>query len=384
MCRKGENIRKRRDGRWEARYIKWRDDSGKIHYGSLYGKSYREVKEKQRRKIADIPAYGLTVHSSSQLTGKVTFENIVIKWKQHIRHTIKDSTFSNYEVIIKNHLLPEFRTIQIRKITDYLINQFIQKKKQQGLADGTLHVILSVLRSILKYAVKEGAYTKEMIHYPHVNAGRQTINIMKLSDYYKLENFLTSNMNNFNFGLLLCMNTGIRVGELSGLRWEDINFEQNKLQIRRTVSRIKNLDYQPDPKTGKIPQTILYIGPPKTEHSNREIPLPDKLLFYANQVQQKANTYILTGSEKCMEPRAIQRRYASLLKKCGIPPIKIHALRHQFSCRWVEHGFDTKSLSEILGHTSVKTTLDLYVHIQSDIKRKYMNEMMEPLGCMDF
>ena len=85
-----------------------------------------------------------------------------------------------------------------------------------------------------------------------------------------------------------------------------------------------------------------------------------------------------------MEPRAIQRRYASLLKKCGIPSIKIHSLRHQFSCRWVEHGFDAKSLSEILGHTSVKTTLDLYVHIQSDIKRKYMNEMMEPLGCMDF
>ena len=73
----------------------------------------------------------------------------------------------------------------------------------------------------------------------------------------------------------------------------------------------------------------------------------------------------------------IQRRYAALLKTCGIPPIKIHALRHQFSCRWVEHGFDTKSLSEILGHTSVRTTLDLYVHIQAETKRQYMNQMME-------
>lgn len=377
MCRKGENIRKRKDGRWEARYIKWRDTNGKIHYGSLYGKSYSEVKEKRRKKIAETPAYGRVVHKSSQLNSNVTFETVMILWKQYIRHTIKDSTFSNYEVIIKNHLLPELGSIQIRKITDHQITQLIQKKKQQGLADGTIHVILSVLRSILNYAVKEGAYTSEGIHYPHINVSRQTVHIMKISDYQRLENFLTANMDNFNFGLLLCMNTGIRVGELSGLRWEDIKFEQNRLLIRRTVSRIKNLDHLPDSKTGKIPQTILHIGPPKTEHSNREIPLPDKLLFYANQFPQKANTYILTGSEKCMEPRAIQRRYASLLKKCQIPPIKIHALRHQFSCRWVEHGFDTKSLSEILGHTSVKTTLDLYVHIQSDIKRKYMNEMME-------
>ena len=377
MCRKGENIRKRKDGRWEARYIKWRDADGKIHYGSLYGKSYNEVKEKRRKKIAETPASGLTVHKSGQLNNKATFETVIIMWKQYIRHNIKDSTFSNYEAIIKNHLLPELGTIPIRKITDHQINQLIQKKKQQGLSDGTIHVILSILRSILNYAVKEGAYTSELIHYPHINVSRQTVDIMKLSDYYRLEKYLTANMNNFHFGLLICMNTGIRVGELSGLRWEDIKAEQNKLQIRRTVSRIKNLDHLTDPKTGKIPQTILHVGPPKTEHSSREIPLPDKLLFYANQFPQKANTYILTGSEKCMEPRAIQRRYASLLKKCQIPPIKIHALRHQFSCRWVEHGFDTKSLSEILGHTSVKTTLDLYVHIQSDIKRKYMNEMME-------
>lgn len=379
MCRKGENIRKRKDGRWEARYIKWREDNGGIHYGSVYGKSYREVKEKRNRKIAEIPAYGRSAPDSGSLSRNITFEDTVIIWKQHIRHTIKDSTFSNYEIIISNHLLPEFRTIQIRKITNQKISQFIQAKKQQGLAAGTIHVILSVLRNILNFAVREGTCTQEPIEYPHMNRSGQTINIMGSSDYEKLENFLISNMDSFHFGLLLCMHTGMRVGELSGLRWEDFNMEQNKLQIRRTVTRIKNLDLEVDSRTGKIPKTILYIGPPKTEHSSREIPLPDKLLFYANQFHQKGNAYILTGSEKCMEPRAIQRRYASLLKKCQIPPIKIHALRHQFSCRWVEHGFDTKSLSEILGHTSVKTTLDLYVHIQSDTKRRYMNEMMEPL-----
>ena len=175
---------------------------------------------------------------------------------------------------------------------------------------------------------------------------------------------------------IFCMHTGIRVGELAGLRWGDIDFSQRKIRIQRTVIRIKNLDQIADLVTGKIPKTRLYIGAPKTEHSNREIPLPDKLLFYARRFCKENSYYILTGTGKCMEPRVIQRRYANLLKKCGIPPIKIHALRHQFSCRWVERGFDTKSLSEILGHTSVRTTLDLYVHIQAETKRQYMNQMM--------
>lgn len=195
-------------------------------------------------------------------------------------------------------------------------------------------------------------------------------------DYQRLEKYLIENMNDFNFGLLLCMHTGIRVGELSGLRWSDVDFGQHKIQIQRTVLRIRNLDQTVNPATGKISKTILYIGPPKTSQSNREIPLPDKLFFYAKRFCKGNSDYILTGTDKCMEPRVIQRKYASILKICEIPPIKIHALRHQFSCRWVEHGFDTKSLSEILGHTSVRTTLDLYVHIQAETKRQYMNQMM--------
>ena len=360
MCRKGENIRKRKDGRWEARYIKYRDPEGKIHYGSLYGKTYGEVKDKRNKKIAE-----------------ATFETAAEHWKQEIRYTIKDSTFSNYEAILKNQLLPELGSTQIRKISNSQITQLIHKKKELALSAGTIHVILSVLRSILNFAAKGGVYTSEPIRYPHLAGTSQEVQIMKLANYNQLEKFLIDNISDFHFGLLLCMHTGIRVGELSGLRWEDVDFTQHKIRIQRTVIRIKNLDQTANPDTGKIPKPILYIGPPKTEHSNREIPLPDKLLFYAKRFRKDGSAYILSGTARCMEPRVIQRRYAALLKTCGIPPIKIHALRHQFSCRWVEHGFDTKSLSEILGHTSVRTTLDLYVHIQTETKRQYMNQMME-------
>lgn len=377
MCRKGDNIRKRKDGRWEARYIKYRDSEGKIHYGSLYGKSYREVKDKRNKKIAELPEYGIYCRTSGALNYQSTVEKAAECWKQNIRHMIKDSTFSNYELITKNQILPTLGTFQIRKITNQHISNFIQEKQENELAVGTIHVILSVLRSILNYAAQEGVYTAEAIRYPHISGMTKEIKTMKSQDYQTLENFLMNNMDSFHFGLLLCMHTGIRVGELSGLRWGDIDLEQRKVKIRRTVIRIRNLNQAENPQTHKIPKTILYIGPPKTERSNREIPLPDKLICLAENLTQDEEKYILTGSSRCMEPRVIQRKYAALLKACGIPPIKIHSLRHQFSCRWVEHGFDAKSLSEILGHTSVRTTMDLYVHIQAETKRQYMNELME-------
>ena len=376
MCRKGENIRKRKDGRWEARYIKYREPDGKIHYGSIYGKSYHEVKDKRNQKISELPGYGHQICKTVGLNYQATFATVTEYWKQSVRYVIKDSTFSNYEAILKNQLLPQLGDIQIRKLTNSRIMQLIQRKKKQGLSAGTIHVTLSVLRNVLNFAAKKSIYTAEPICYPHISASGKEVKIMSLTDYQKLENFLLTNMNEFHFGLLLCMHTGIRVGELSGLRWGDIDFAQRKIRIQRTVLRIKNLDHAVNPNTGKAPKTVLYIGPPKTEQSNREIPLPDKLLFHARRFQGKDSTYILSGAEKCMEPRIIQRRYAALLKTCEIPPIKIHALRHQFSCRWVEHGFDTKSLSEILGHTSVRTTLDLYVHIQAETKRQYMNQMI--------
>ena len=155
MCRKGENIRKRKDGRWEARYIKCRDSNGKIQYGSLYGKSYREVKDKRNKKIAELPGYGIRIKNTGILTWQTTLENAVPCWCQDMRHTIKDSTFSNYEMILRKHILPELGTLQIRRITNRHIVHFIQKKREQAFSTGTIHVMISFLRSILKFAARE-------------------------------------------------------------------------------------------------------------------------------------------------------------------------------------------------------------------------------------
>ncbi len=162
---------------------------------------------------------------------------------------------------------------------------------------------------------------------------------------------------------------GIRVGELSGLRWEDVDFAQHKIRIQRTVIRIKNLDQTANPDTGKTPKNHSVYRPAEDRTFQQGNSIARQVaVFTVKRFRKDGSAYILSGTARCMEPRVIQRRYAALLKTCGIPPIKSHALRHQFSCCWVEHGFDTKSLSEILGDTSVRTTLDLYVHIQAETK----------------
>lgn len=377
MSRKGENIRKRKDGRWEARYVKSRDQNGKIQYGYLYGKSYREVKDKKNRKISELSTEISLCNRFRTFRSDTTFETISRYWKAEIRHTVKDSTFSNYESILNNQLLPVIGAYAVKDISSKTIWYLTQSKIEQGFSTGTIHITMIVLKSILNYAQSEGLTTAEVIKYPRLSVGSGEIKIMDPQDYQSLENYLTAHLDCFTFGLLICMHTGIRVGELSGLRWEDMDFDAGKINIRRTVTRIKNLDQVPNPETNMVTKTILHIGSPKSANSIREIPLPDKLLELGYALKSDAGTYILTGISKCMEPRIIQRRYSALLKECGIPPIKIHSLRHQFSCRWVENGFDTKSLSEILGHTSVRTTLDLYVHIRPDTKRTYMNKLME-------
>lgn len=377
MSRKGENIRKRKDGRWEARYIKERDNNGKILYGYLYGKTYREVKERKIRKLSELPAVPASPQYIVKINQRSDMETIGNMWKRTIRFSVKDSTYANYISILEKQILPDIGSLEIPDLTSQTISLFVQKKLEQDLSPGSIHVILSILKGILKYARNLGIYPREEIRFPKLPQFCEKVQIMDIADFRKLETKLLKRTDAFAFGILLCMNTGIRVGELSGLRWEDINFSEKKLQIRRTVIRIKNVDQIPDPRTNEIPKTILHIGSPKTANSAREIPLPDKLVTMARSIFSEKDNYILTGTPKCMEPRIIQRKYAALLNQYEIEPLKIHALRHQFSCRWVEQGFDTKSLSEILGHTSVKTTLDLYVHTRTEIKRNYINQLME-------
>lgn len=378
MSRKGENIRKRKDGRWEARYMKGRDMNGKIRYGYLYGRSYKEVKEKKIRMISEYPAFFTYGSQPSALLEDDRICTVSAHWKNHIRYTVKESTYSNYGEILENHILPALGETSVRKFTNRTLLSFVQRELEKGMSYGSIHVIMGVLKNILHYGQELGCFPGELLKFPRIPAGGKEIRIMSKEDFRKLDACLSEGTDPFTFGILLCMYTGIRVGELCGLKWEDIDLNHRKIYIRRTVTRVKNLDMTLTEGQGVCPRTRLNIGTPKTSTSMREIPLPDRLLSIGTALKKNGGCFLLTGTENCVEPRTVQRRYAALLKKCQIPHIKIHSLRHQFSCRWIEQGFDTKSLSEILGHTSVKTTLDLYVHIQAETKREYMNQLTTP------
>lgn len=374
MARKGENIRKRQDGRWEARYKKGRDQNGHIRYGYLYARTYREVKEKKREMLIHMIREQDTGRKPAVSRECLTIRTAGELWLEETRTRVKDTTYSNYYLILKNHIFPDFGDVVIRRLDNALIAEYAAQLLQKGKKPGTVKVILGILKNILRFAEQHHCFPEETLHFPKIASPKSQPRVMPLSDYRKLSGYLEQSQKPFEFGILLCMYTGIRIGELCGLRWEDFDFDSGNLTINRTVTRIENPEYLPG-ASGQ--RTRLLIGTPKSVSSIRQIPLPDLIIQKAIDYRREDGIYLLTGTQKCMEPRTVQRRYQRLLKRCDITPVNIHAMRHQLSSRWIEYGFDIKALSEILGHASTRTTLDIYVHCNNTKKRSYLNQVMD-------
>jgi integrase len=193
--------------------------------------------------------------------------------------------------------------------------------------------------------------------------------IFSKSEQEKLSIFLLSNPDKFNTGILVCLFTGLRIGEICALRWEDISFGERTLRIRKTMQRVQ--------RTGCAgPKTQVIISSPKSANSERTIPIPDTLLPIISKHQKSDCGFFLTNSsKKYVEPRLMQIHFHKALDECGIESANFHALRHTFATRCVEFGMDVKSLSEILGHSSITITMDRYVHPSLDVKRENINRL---------
>ena len=211
MPRKGENIRKRKDGRWEARYMKGRDMDGKIRYGYLYGKSYKEVKDKKIKIISEYPSFLAYGNQPSVLLEDDRIRTVSVQWRNHIRYTIKVSTYSNYGEILDNHILPVLGDTPIRKFTNRILLNFVQRELEKGMSYGSIHVIMGVLKNLLHYGQELGCFPAELLKFPRIPAGGKEIRIMSKEDFRKLDAFLSEGLDPFTFGILLCMYTGIRV-----------------------------------------------------------------------------------------------------------------------------------------------------------------------------
>lgn len=362
MPRKGENIYKRKDGRWEGRYIRGRDINQKAIYGYLYGKSYTEVKSKLKQ---------VTVINNIEVSTPIKFTQIVIEWIENKKLQVKESTLSHYKSVVDNHVLPVLGEYEITSISADIIQNYISKLLKEGLTGKTVNDILQIIKNIFKYASCKGFEYNCDLSSISVKNRRNDIQALTVFEQKILCNFLVDHMNNKNFGILLSMYTGIRLGELSALQWSDIDLGERVLKINKTMLRIQdNFSEHHSNKTKVI------ITPPKSEDSVRSIPIPQFILNIIYKMQRRPDAYILTGrNDSFIEPRNMQYYFKSVLKKCNIRDVNFHILRHTFATRCVENGFEIKSLSEILGHSNVKITLERYVHSSMDLKRKNMDKL---------
>lgn len=373
MARKGENIRKRKDGRWEARYQKGRNEDGSIQYGYIYAKRYSDVKQKRNEAIKSLKEEPDATPEDEK--ADIVLNELFDQWKTDVRNNIKNSSFCLYDTMLTHHLRPYFGGLRLNQLTTTVIQEFVNNKMKEGLSPTYIRSIMILFQTILKTAQIKYQWRVPLLPAPQLpKPAKKMPEIFTLQEWKCLEGHLKRQNDEFSFGILICMYTGLRIGELSGLRWEDFDPVSVQFKIRRTVYRIKNTAHIPD---GDSSKTILCIGSPKTPTSIRDIPLPLSLLDNLRRNQKNPEMFILTGTEQCMEPRNIQKRYKRLLQQLGLRYLNFHALRHNFATLSIQNGSDYRTVAELLGHSSVNTTLNIYVHSDIDQKRKCLELLVD-------
>lgn len=267
---------------------------------------------------------------------------------------VKISTLECYQRNIRCHILPQLGQRVAAEVTVEDVDDYIEKL-QESFSPKLVREVGSLLLAILRLAGIN--YTGE-VAMPRVR--QKTVEVFTEPELKRMGQTILRRPDETGVGVLLAAYTGIRLGELCGLQWQDVNAQTGTLHIQRTVERIA--------RTGG--KTCLMVLTPKTESSERWIPIPQEMLRLLNAEQRQPDAYLLTGGEALPDPRTCQYRYKALLDRCGVSYRSFHALRHTYATRCIEQGVDAKSVSELLGHSDVRTTLRLYVHASMDYKRK--------------
>lgn len=298
------------------------------------------------------------------------------EWLDERKEDVKESTYVQYSNLVRNHILPKLGSLYLSALTSEMINDFLKEKlyfgrmdRKGGLSSKTVADIRSVLLLALEYARQQ--------HYPCLVESRifspkhskPAMKILTRAEQNRLETYLYENITPEALGILTALYGGFRIGEICALQWRDIHFESGMVQISKTMMRIQNRSGDDEKKTR------ILISRPKTESSNRFVPLPSFLLDLLKQFRCSRETYLITGRKTYMEPRIYLEKYKLILARAGLDEFSFHTLRHTFATRCVESGFDIKSLSEIPGHANVNTTLQNYVHPSPELKKEQMERL---------
>ncbi|ADL02854.1 tyrosine-type recombinase/integrase [Lacrimispora saccharolytica] len=364
MPRRGENIYKRKDGRWEGRVLK---SPGRYQY--VYARTYKEVKEKKK-----LLQEGITKELPSNTHSRCDAAKEFTAWLHgDLTGRVKPSTYESYYRCIVGYVIPFYQEKGNEQISLQTTSDFSCRiNNHEGVSVSYRRKILTIYKTALREIMKRNKECDSIlnaIQMPRkISAEVQAFSV---KEQRMLERTIIQSPDKRCLGILLCFYTGIRLGEVCGLKWEDIDFEAGTMVVTRTVSRIKNFD-----ETKK--KTVLYIGKPKSIHSVRKIPLPDFLLELARELKMERsdnNHFILTNSEYPMDPRKYQKLFQKLLTHASVKKRKFHAIRHTFATRALELGIDIKTLSEILGHSNVSITLNIYAHSMYEQKKKAIGKL---------
>ena len=355
MARRGENIRKRKDGRWEGRYIKARTPEGKIQWGYVYGTAYMEVKRVLIQRKAEAGFYNLN-------RTDLTFEALAEVWLHSLRNSIKESTYAHYSYTLHKYLLSVLSKVPVASLEESFLERAMQQivaptdAAHKPLGNSSARECLSMLRRICKYAAHLRLIRPMELEVALPKAIDKISAPLSPAEQQRLHQYVQANPTPRKIGLLLGLELGLRIGEICGLQWSDFDLKLGTLNINRTVCRIS-------------------CG---NGHTKVEIPLPKQLLILLKKLRGSASNaaWFLSGSEsKPTEPRCYRKSIKAYLKQATVRQVRPHALRHTFATTCLQAGCDVKTLSELLGHANANITLQRYVHSDLTRKRREMNRI---------
>ena len=297
------------------------------------------------------------------------FSKIIALWKEDKKQYVKRSTFAAYTLLIENHILPSFGEMALGEEQD--VQTFVFRKLNEGLSHKTIKDILIVLKMILRFGVKNQMteYRQIDIKFP-TERDKHSIDILSRSHQKQIMEYIRLHFTFKNLGIYICLSAGMRIGEICALTWDDLDVENGIIHVRKTIQRIYVIE-----EHRKYTEVIL--DTPKTKNSIREIPMTKNLLKMIRPIKKivNGNFYVLTNEPKPTEPRTYRNYYKQFMQSLGLPLMKFHGLRHSFATRCIESKCDYKTVSVLLGHSNISTTLNLYVHPNLEQKKRCMEQM---------
>lgn len=308
---------------------------------------------------------------------QISFYDVTALWKADKRRWVKPSTYAVYVQITNKHILPFFGSIKPEELSEESIQRFADGLLAQGLSIHSIRDVLMILKMILRFGEKLSAWPHILyeIHFPTTAMQNTDITVLTTSDQRKLLNYLKENFSFRNLGILICLYSGLRIGEVCALQWKDLDVATGEIHITKTVQRIWLSD-------GDEKEYRLSVGQPKTASSVRNIPICKEILKIVRPLRKVMadDFYIISNAATPLEPRYYRDYFRKLLATLGIPPTRFHSLRHSFATRCIESKCDYKTVSVILGHSSLATTMDLYVHPGLEEKKRAIERMARMLA----